>query len=196
MSTLVCPTKLDQPIALEWLRESLSQGHLISQKALSVVEERGGHSYALVPRTVDPSRLANPGEGGVIGAGSVQRALSSVFDSLMERGGACAVVEDELRRRSDPNPDLVGLLPTAFFGDRVIHWAVLGDDSESALKVLQRGSHGYPTNAFVSSATVDELGLVEDMKLHPKIADNVADSLVAVIVAAYDAETYLIWEPM
>ena len=51
------------------------------------------------------------------------------------------------------------------------------------------------TNAFVTSAPAEELVLVDGADLDSDVADAVVASLVAVIVAAYDAETYIIWEP-
>jgi hypothetical protein len=57
------------------------------------------------------------------------------------------------------------------------------------------GSGDYPTNAFVTSASAGELGLVDGADLDSRMADRVVGSLLAVVVAAYDAETYIIWEP-
>jgi hypothetical protein len=58
-----------------------------------------------------------------------------------------------------------------------------------------RSSHGYPLNAFVTSRSTDELGLVDDADVGHDIGDLVAGSLMAVIVAAFDADSFLIWEP-
>ncbi|HEV3320796.1 MAG TPA: hypothetical protein VG147_01240 [Solirubrobacteraceae bacterium] len=66
---------------------------------------------------------------------------------------------------------------------------------EDAIIVVHRGSGGYPTNAFVTSASAEELGLVDGADLNSDIAVADVGSLVAVIVAAYDNETFLIWEP-
>jgi hypothetical protein len=104
------------------------------------------------------------------------------------------VVEDELRLRKDPKPSH-DRLATASIGERILHWAGLQDGGERALLTLRQGSHGYPLNAFVTSATEEALGLVDGAILDTDIAVTVVKSLVAVIVAAYDAETFLIWEP-
>jgi hypothetical protein len=198
MTSPVIPTEIDQTVALEWLRYSLGQGEIVSPRALKFIEEHEGRAYALAPETVDPARLVKPSDGGVIepGTGSSRdAALARVIETLAERGAACVVVEDELSLKRHPKPSLDGLLLTAFVGEQVIHWAGLEGGPEDAVVAVHRGSHGYPTNAFVTTASQQELGLVDGADLDSDIAVRVVGSLVAVIVAAYDDETFLIWEP-
>jgi hypothetical protein len=197
VSDLPRPTEIDQAVALDWLRHSLGQGEVdvISLAARTSIEERQGHAYTLVPDTVDPARLATPRWGGVIGTRSAREALATVLDGLAERGAACLVVEDEVNLKRYPKPSLDGLLKTAFVGEHVIHWAGLGGSADDAIVVVHRGSGGYPTNAFVTSASAEELGLVDGADLDSRVGEAVVASLMAVIVAAYDAETYIIWEP-
>jgi hypothetical protein len=198
MTDLPVPTEIDKTIALDWLRHSLGQGEVISPAALKFVTQHEGHAYALAPETVDPARLANPDDGAVItpGTGSPREALGRVLTTLAQRGAACVVVEDELSEKGDANPSWGGLLLTGFVGEKVIHWADLVDGTDDAVVAVHRGAGGYPTNAFVTSARAEELGLVDGADLDPAaVAGAVVGSLVAVIVAAYDAETYIIWEP-
>lgn len=195
MTESAVPTEVDQAIALNWLRYSLGQGGMISPAALKFIEEHKGHAYTLAPDTVDTARLATPRWGGVVTTGGAQAALARVLETLAERGAACVVVEDELSLKRHPKPSLDGLLLTAFIGEQVLHWAGLADGTEAAITALHRGSGGYPTNAFVASASAEALGLVDGADLGSGIGEAVAASLVAVIVAAYDNETYIIWEP-
>jgi hypothetical protein len=198
MTSAVIPTEIDQTIALEWLQHSLGQGEIVSPAALKAITEREGHAYTLASETVDPARLTKPSDGWVIepGAGSSRDvALAQAIETLAERGAACVVVEDCLRERKNPKPSLDGLLLTAFVGERVIHWAGLEGGTDAAILTLHRGSGKYPLNAFVTSASAEELGLVDGADLDPDIAGRVIGSLMAVVVAAYDAETFIIWEP-
>jgi hypothetical protein len=198
MTSAVIPTEIDQTVALEWLRHSLGQGEIVSSAALKAIKEREGHAYTLASETVDPARLTKPSDGWVIepGAGSSRdAALAQVIKTLAERGAVCVVVEDELRERKHRKPSLDGLLLTAFVGERVIHWAGLEGGTDAAIFTLHRGSHGYPLNAFVTSVSAEKLGLVDGADLDSSIAGRVVGSLMAVVVAAYDAETYIIWEP-
>ncbi len=191
------PTEVDQTIALDWLRHSLGQGEVevISPTVLKFIEEREGHSYTLAPETVDSSRLAKPREGGVVTTGGARAALAKVFEGLAGRGAVCVVVEDELSLKRHPKPSLDGMLKTAFIGEQVIHWAGLEGGPEDAIVAVDRGSGDYPTNAFVTAVSAQELGLVDGADLDHDIASPVIGSLMAVIVSAYDAETYIIWEP-
>jgi hypothetical protein len=198
MTNAVIPTEIDQTVALEWLRYSLGRGEIVSPAALKLIEEREGHAYTLASETVDPARLTKPSDGWVIepGAGSSRdAALARVVETLAERGAACVVVEDELSLRRDPKPSLDGLLLTAFVGEQVIHWAGLEGGTDAAILTLHRGSHGYPRNSFVTSAPAQELELLDGADLDPDIAGRVVGSLMAVIVGAYDDETFIIWEP-
>ena len=195
MTGSLISTEVDQKVALDWLRYSLGQGEVISPAALKFIEERKGHAYTLAPETVDPARLATPSDGGVTKTGDARAALAKVIATLAGRGAACVVVEDELRQRKDPKPSLDGLLLTAFVGERVIHWAGLEGGTDAAILTLHRGSHGYPLNAFVTSVSAEELGLVDGADLDARVGEAVVASLMAVIVAAYDAETFIIWEP-
>jgi hypothetical protein len=197
MTDSVIPTEIDQTVALEWLRHSLGQGQVevISPTALQFIEERKGRAYTLAPETVDPARLATPRWGGVAATGGAQAALAKVLEGLAGRGAACVVVEDEANWKRYPKPSLDGLLLTGFVGEQVIHWAGLRGGPEDAIVVVHRGSGGYPTNAFVTSVSAEELRLVDGADLDPEIAGRVVGSLVAVVVAAYDDETFIVWEP-
>jgi hypothetical protein len=197
MTDLPRPTEIDQTVALDWLHYSLGQGELVSPSALRFIEKHTGHAYTLAPEAADRARLQKPREGAVITAeaGSPREALARVLATLAKRGAVCVVVEDEIREKRDPKPSVDGLLLTGFVGEKVIHWADLAGDMEDAIAVLTRGSGGYPTNAFVRSVPADELGLVDGADLDSGIGAAVGASLVAVVVAAYDDETYIIWEP-
>jgi hypothetical protein len=195
MTDLPVPTEINRTIALDWLRHSLGQGEVISPAALKFIAERQGHAYTLAPETVDPALLATPDSGGVIGTRAARGGLAKVLEGLAERGAACVVVEDDLRLKRHPKPGLDGLLLTGFVDEKVIHWANLAGGTDNAVVAVHRGASGYPTNAVVTVAPAEKLGLVDGTDLDSAIGETVVASLMAVIVAAYDAETYIIWEP-
>ncbi len=195
MTDLPVPTEIDMKVALDWLRHSLGQGEVISPAALRFIVERQGHAYTLAPETVDPALLATPDSGGVVTTRAAREGLAKVLEGLAERGAACVVVEDELSEKRDANPSWGGRLLTGFVGEKVIHWANLAGGTDDAIVAVHRGSGDYPTNAFVASASAEELGFAGGADLDPSIAGRVVGSLMAVVVAAYDAETFIIWEP-
>lgn len=197
MNDLPVPTEIDKTIARNWLRYSLSLGEVevISPAAIKFIEKREGYAYVLAPEGVDPALLATPQSGGVTGTRAARDALANVLEGFVGRGAACVIVEDELSLKRHPKPSLDGLLKTAFIGEQVIHWAGLEDGTEDAIVAVHRGSGDYPTNAFVTSVSAKELGLVDGADLNHDIAGPVIGSLMAMVVAAYDAETYIVWEP-
>jgi hypothetical protein len=119
--------------------------------------------------------------------------LAQLLDELAGRGGSCVVVEDDAMRRLDPALSLPRVPPSAFIGDRVVHWTDL-QPADEALMTIYAGASGYPRNAFVVAMSCAELGLAEGQALDETFADEVARSLVAVLVAAYDAESFLVWD--
>jgi hypothetical protein len=105
------------------------------------------------------------------------------------------IVEDEWSLKRDARPSIEDPMRTGFVGEQVIHWARLAKGMKDAIVALHRGSGGYPTNAFVTSASDQQLGLVDGADLGHEITARVVGALLAIIVAAYDDETFLIWEP-
>jgi hypothetical protein len=59
---------------------------------------------------------------------------------------------------------------------------------------MKRGASGYPLNAFVSTMSAGDLGLVDGEDAPEGFANKVARSLLAVVVSVFDDETFLIWD--
>ncbi|MCP3877002.1 MAG: hypothetical protein GY701_01205 [Sulfitobacter sp.] len=123
-------------------------------------------------------------------AGKSQQVAFSELDWLIGPD-RYLIVEDDLGRRGDP-----GLGPEVLLiGDRVARAFALqnSDDVAGAVGGLLRGASGYPTNAFV----VEDQGLRQaegdagPSDLAVSQVRRLATGLVAVIVSAFDAETYL-----
>ena len=84
----------------------------------------------------------------------------------------------------------------AFAEDRVLHWAVVADgDQNEAVKRLRSGASGYPLNAFLCERPPPAFGLDAGAELDADALDELGEAVKLVIVAAYDAETYLCWTP-
>jgi hypothetical protein len=71
----------------------------------------------------------------------------------------------------------------------------LARGADLAVRLLNAGASGYPLNAVVTSTPEEELDLTDGEELPPAIGTTVARSLMAVIVGAYDGETFMIWQP-
>jgi hypothetical protein len=156
-----------------------------------------GRVRAIVSSETPQEHLSQFRRGGVIDAASGADAdlqLARMLDELARRGGSCVVIEDAVMGPHDPALSLPGVPPSAFIGDHVVHWEAIQPPA-SAIATIYAGSSGYPTNAFVVAKSCAELGLAEGQDLDEAFAGEVARSLVGVLVAAYDAESFLVWEP-
>ncbi len=131
-------------------------------------------------------------EGGMARTHMAQAGLAQYLDALASRRAQCAVIENDLARRTDPQ---VGKpIPTASLGDRVLHWCDLGDRTDAdCIDIFRRGASGYPLNAFVTIKSSVDLGLTDGQAAAGDVPRQIAESLLAVIVAAFDAESFLVW---
>jgi hypothetical protein len=122
-------------------------------------------------------------------------ALARVLDELVDNGASCVVIENAFALRSDP-----GLArytqPAAFTGDNVLHWTELArGTAAAAVDTIWASSSGYPRNAFVVAKSCAELRLADRAQVDENLPDVIVESLLAVVVSAYDAESFLVWTP-
>jgi hypothetical protein len=185
------PAEIDHGEASAWLEKSLREGLSLSRAVLASQIVKDGRFLILVPSDFNRSPL-DLGAGGVIPLNTSSQALGEFFDGVIPSGAGSVVVEDDMRRASDP-----GLSKTteavAFIGERVIHWCDLAEGGQACAQAVKMGSHWYPLNAFVSTSCPHELGLVNRQEAPKELPQWIASSLVAVVVAAFDSESFLIW---
>lgn len=189
--TIIEPNLSD---ARAWIERSLAAGQAVSASVLAQVVPDGGHARLWVSESVDPDRMPTFREGGVAKESEAVGWLLQEIDEMAARGARCLVVEDALSRPSDPALKRSGL-PAAFLDESVLAWcelpAVPGNDLPG--EVIRVGG-GFPTNAFVVSASASDLGLSDRQQLPAGFPKAVADSVEAVVVSIHDGESYLIWE--
>lgn len=192
----VAVIEADERPARDWMRQSLEQGNALAAAVLARQRFDQGRFRTLVDERLavrPPTAFAT---GGVRTARGFDEAFTSVLNEYAERRAACVVVEDDLVRAGDPALNRSNL-QSAFLGDRVVNWTDLGPGyCEDAIYTIQAGSSGYPLNAFLTFFSCEKLGLKKGHQLDSGVPNRVAESLVAVIVAAYDAESYLMWDAL
>jgi hypothetical protein len=195
MSESLVLVEVERDAAIGWLRQSLAQGHALSSAVLASVRLSDGRPYVLVPEDMARERVADLAAGGVTSTARADQALEGIFGSILDEGGRCLVVEDDLARSRDPVVS-TSPFPTAFIDGHVARWVDLAADGAAgeARRLLRMGASGYPLNAFVTSLPAGRLCLVEGESLDD-IVGLVVGSLIAIVVAAYDAETFLFWRP-
>lgn len=174
--------EIDAQWARSWVEDSLLQGSVL---AGGLVGSLDGASYWLLGTgSVDGNVFTDPDferSGGFAG-GEVERDLSAAVDSLAALGALGLLVEDDSARRGDP----VRRGPVAYVGDRVVRWCAI-DDTEQVSALLR--SAAYPLNAMVVSSDPVDLGCTQG---HDLDVSSVPGALIALIVAAFDAEAYLV----
>lgn len=179
--------------AQSWLRYSLEQGFDVSAAVLDAGFIDRGRGVAIVSDEFQrtPYEFSH---GDVLGTTASREYLGHLLVKG-ELGPADAVlIEDDVMRKGDPWIAKIEP-PSAFIGDRVLHWADLGKGIDSVLEVIHRGAFGYPLNAFLVTKSSTDLGLVDGKEAPEPLAQKVVSSLTAVIVSAFDNESFLIWLP-
>ncbi|MCL2471515.1 MAG: hypothetical protein FWF25_07225 [Propionibacteriaceae bacterium] len=177
---------LEPPVvdkAWAWVLKSLLQGSVLSTLLVERLEalprafllgtagsEDFPFSYALGLKEADVDSLA-----------------VRAFTNTAMCGGGSLIVESDFARKGDQclAPDV------AFVDDRVIRWTGLDGGGVEPVHLLRTGAAGYPLNAFVSALPVSELPLTPGTDLTRQEVEILAESVCAVIVAVFDAESFL-----
>ena len=178
----------DTEIAREWVRNSLSRGTSLAAAALPLLE-LPGRATVLVPRASEMQNgLATDLSLGQSISTDEADKLAGEFLGDAERKGARTLIVEDIASKDDPNlGDHV-----AFMGKRVLSWAELSHSLHAAW-ILRVRANGYPLNAFVSDSTVAQLGVRDGQEVRADFIEGVVTSLRCIVVAAFDAETFLIW---
>lgn len=180
-------------LARHWVRQSLGGGHAISAAVLANLQFEDGIFRALLPQELEPGQVPDFEYGGIVKQAVSEAALARVLEELARRGAACVVVEDDLSIRTDPAVEQSSE-PLAFIGDRVISWCNLDPGAGvAAAEIVGQVGSGFPTNAFVVSRSAADLGLADRRLLSKNFGSKVVECLMAVVVAAYDDESYVLW---
>jgi hypothetical protein len=178
-----------------WFEQSLEQGAQLASEALERRIVSSGRFYVVAPG-VFPLHDVALETGGVVPSADADACLASFLKGLVKEGASCLLVESELARAGDPGlkkPSSLAL----FFGDRLARWCALeeADSEASAIRTIAETSSGYPLNAFVTARSPSDLGLVDGQSAPVGFAGVLLDSLCALIVSAFDAESFAIWKP-
>lgn len=192
MSDSVKRMRIPQEVGQEWVRQSLADGFDVSAAVLETAPFHRGYFYTFVSPEMAPKDIKFPHVPDV--PGHVARAgLARFLDGLMSHGASCVVIEDDLLARKHPRPDR--WTPAAFVGNRVVHWADLVPGSGAAgVRAIKNSASGYPLNAFVTTLSAVELGLVNCRDIPEGFATQVAETLLAVITSAFDATSFAVWD--
>lgn len=186
--------EIERDRARSWTERWLGAGHVVSAAVLASAPFDRGRFRTCVADGVTSERLRNFDEGYMAKVTEADAWLAQTLDELSRNGARCVVAEHDLASRTDPFI-VQGEDPWAFIGDRVIAWSDIGPGGgAAAVKEVKGVGSGYPSNAFVVTHSAAELGIFDRQQVPENFSSRVAESLLAVIVAVFDAESYLVWD--
>ncbi len=194
MSPKAALREVDQLTANEWIASSLQQGHELSAATLARIDLSNGHSRAIMlSDSIDFS------DSGWVRRGDAHRTLFTYLLGLAIKGDICLVVEHEFASRGDAwlsKKDYSTGISTGYVDDHVLFWTSLDPNNiDLAIETITVGSDGYPTNCFVASVNNELMNTFIDKSLPNDVIDKIAESIVALVIGAFDAESYVVWEP-
>lgn len=177
------------------MEEWLGAGHFVSEAVLASAQFDRGTFRTCVGDDIDVEEPVDFETGWMIKTREADFWLAQVLDELSQEGARCAIGEDDLSGPTDPG-FIKSPIPSAFINDRVLCWSNLTPgNGATAVRPTMRIGSGYPSNAFVVSRTSTDLGLADRQQVAKGFLSQVQDSLMAVTVAIFDAESYLVWTP-
>ena len=182
------------PGGAAWVRASLERGRALSAAVLEAVDLAAGGAVAVVPAGTSPERTAALATGGLAVVHDAADELDAVLSEGVGGRPCTLLVEDAHALASDAWVTARHRPGVATVGDVVVQWLALPARPGEAGAFVRRKGGGYPTNAFVVAATPAELGLDPPGPLDALPA-AVAAAVEAVVVAAYDAESFVVWRP-
>jgi hypothetical protein len=184
--------RLHTELGRNWVIASLKDGDRVSNAILALDAFDRGALSVIAPPSIQIGGIESLNWMNQIPLGEPAWVLlADVIEDLTSAGGACLVVEDNIHGVDDP-PGPFG--SRSFLEDTIIDWIDLaGATGEDAVNVMGTSSTGYPLNAFVSTVPSHKLGLVHGKTAPARLGLAIKESLLAIIVSAFDGESYVFW---
>lgn len=181
------------PAGNSWTGSSLAKGGPLSGAVLAAFDLAEGTAYTVLRAGIDAARAKLFARGGIA---STRREAPAVLATLKDKVPSALglAVEDDLARPTDPAVRARSW-PAVSIDGWLLPWIALGgQDPNELVRFLNTCSSGYPTNAFaldVEPAAVATAAERADVVKSEQLASHV----LAVITAAYDSESFIVWQP-
>lgn len=178
--------------AIDWVRDSLERGGPFS-KCLLGTWRPGTVATVFVDEDsfANKTMLEFDDHSRGLSVRTTRRFAVSELEGLA-RSDRYLIIEDDLGRTGDPH---VGA-DVLQIDDRIarVFRLTSSEDIGEAVEGLLRGASGYPTNAFVVEVSLTQIEYVwsSPSRLTATQLDVMLSHVIAVIVSAFDAETFLL----
>lgn len=183
---------IDPPVGHEWVRRSLADGYLVSKAVMALDPLTRGSFSVIAPEWLQIPRPESLGLAHQIPQHvDALNVLVATLDAWIAKGAACLVVENNISSRMDPHGRFGH---RSYLEDTVVNWLDLPEASgEMALNVIGTSSTDWMLNAFVSKESSEALGLVHCRDAPARLGTRIAQSLMGMVVSAFDGESYVVW---
>ena len=180
-------------LGIDWVRQALVAGRDLSQAVLAHLNLAAGSAHTYLPAGWLRVSRTNLEHGAFHDSELATMSSTAAIESFLTAPGL-VVVESDVARPGDASVARRAN-ETLRHGDTVLFWTRAAGTRPSDLEhFVSRGGSGYPTNAFLlaghEAASFNPIEAVDDQELL-----DLAARVRAVLVNAFDAESYVVWLP-
>lgn len=183
---------------LRYVRDQLAEAHPLGLALADHVSDTNGRTYAYLPRDLPAAQAFAFGAGGLRESKAARDERDSIMVEKLVGAGrrvgddAVVVAEERDGRVGDPGLEN-GPEPLLTDGDFIYYWRSIGGARPDELLRVLHLSRWFPGVAAVGAWPHDE---TRRREVRSAEVQAIAASATLVVVAAYDLEAEVIWEPL
>jgi hypothetical protein len=174
--------------AFDFIRDEVAHGGALAKRLVSIPRE--GKVVAILPVDAAHADLVDFESGG-IATGDEAHELADIVRAHISFGASHICVFEHVSRVGDPWKP-----PVDYFtvGEHVFLFLSEVSDHD-AIADSSRHAHSYPSIGVISSLPIGQ-PIPQPGSAQPEtLLDHIAGHVNAILVGAYDAESWLVWFP-
>ncbi len=181
------------PDAITYIKEQLYQGRALSHNVLSFLDFNQSSIVTYLPPTINREAREIYHEGGKTSRKSVdEHVVALVLAHLSKRGKPYAIFEEPNARVDEP---LVSSFKEPFFvykTDIYYFSPCRGREIEEAGHLV-RMTNSYPAIGILTFLPEDVPDIEDRQVVNQGILEQLTQATVALLIGAYDNESWIIW---
>ncbi|MDP2735990.1 MAG: hypothetical protein Q8P12_07345 [bacterium] len=181
-------------VAKVYALERLSNGNRFSRELLPLIDKKKGHIRSFLPRSSLPKAIENPRFGGITVSEQSRSWLVGEIAKFLEGGkNRLVVMENAVARPGDPVLDTT-LSCWAAYEDEIFHLLRSQEYKLSDIhEIIEEAESPHILIGALVRLNSDPLESEEPRRLTLQDLKRLAQGTMAIIVAAFDGEGYLLW---